>query len=88
MHVMSIMNSDNVYDDELMTALDEQNRAKENVLEDLRISSKFPKAEREAGRTFNRNTHLQTAINVENRGEHPSVLTKTNLSGRHSHEHY
>ena len=35
MHVMSIMNSDNVYDDELMTALDEQNRAKDNVLEDL-----------------------------------------------------
>ena len=32
MHVMSIMNSDNVYDDELMTALDEQNRAKDYVL--------------------------------------------------------
>ena len=35
MHVMSIMNSHNVYDDELMTALDEQNRAKNDVLSDL-----------------------------------------------------
>ena len=34
MHVMSIMNSDNVHDDELMTDLDEQNRAKDDVLED------------------------------------------------------
>ena len=31
MHVISIMNSDNVYDDELMTALNEQNRAKDDV---------------------------------------------------------
>ena len=35
MHAMSIMNSDNVYDDEIMTALDEQNRAKDDVLGDL-----------------------------------------------------
>ena len=35
MHIMSIMKSDNIYDDELMTALDEQNRAKDDVLEDL-----------------------------------------------------
>ena len=35
MHTISIMNRDKVYDDELMTTLDEQNRAKDDVLEDL-----------------------------------------------------
>ena len=35
MPAMPIMNSDNIYDDELITALNEQNRAKDDVLEDL-----------------------------------------------------
>ena len=35
MHAMSIVNSDNVFDDEIMTALNEQNRAKDDFLEDL-----------------------------------------------------
>ena len=35
MQVMSMMNSKNVYDDELMTALNEQNITNVDVLEDL-----------------------------------------------------